>query len=400
MPRTRLRPRLHRFARLLACGAALVLASGCAGLLRRTPPPPRSGFPRLFYETRRVLDVEAPSPAYYRERARLEVMGPELDEVLIALAADGSEEEFVRANALALLADRRAPLATEVLRRVLVTSGDDPVRAAAVAALRPFVADSPQVRGALRAALGDPSSRVRLGALQGLGVEDAAAIRELLPQEDDPQVRLIARQLLTLLEAQGAPLVRDERGDFRTIGADTVPTIVFHPALPDTVGQVYQGALWVELPGATLVPLAQQVEVVDGVVPAFFDPGRTAVVYEADRRIHVRDLRTGRTRSVGAGIAPRLVPFSDRFVYVREVPGSRRPVRGGTSVEYLVLRAPFAEGAVERIGSLRAVFRPERFQGASPARTMVVAETSGGFQLRGEGITPFDLPGDVAPPRP
>ncbi|HEX2203769.1 MAG TPA: HEAT repeat domain-containing protein [Longimicrobium sp.] len=389
-----------RPVRLLAAAAALVLLAGCGGLLRRTPPPPPSGFPRLLYEARRVLDVEEPSPAYFRDRARLEVMGRELDEVLITLATDASEEAFVRVNALTLLADRRAPVATEVLRRILVTSGDDGVRAAAVTALSAFAADSPQVRVALRAALGDPAARVRLGALQRLDVADAAAIRELLPQEDNPQVRLIARQLLTVFEARGAPLVRDARGDFRTTGADTVPIIVFHPTRRDTLGDVYVGALWVELPGAQLVPLSQQVEVVDGVVPAFFDPARTAVVYEADRRIHVRDLRTGRTRSVGTGIAPRLIPLSDRFVYVREVPGSRRPAPGGTSVEYLVLRAPFADGEVERIGTLRAVFRPERFHGASPARTMVVAETSGGFGLRGADLTPFDLPGDVSAPRP
>ena len=55
----------------------------------------------------RILDVDEPSPAYFRERARLEVMGPELDAVLIGLVEDEGVDENVRANAVILLAEKR-----------------------------------------------------------------------------------------------------------------------------------------------------------------------------------------------------------------------------------------------------------------------------------------------------
>jgi len=274
-----------------------------------------------------------------------------------------------------------------------------------VAGLQRFVADSPQVHDALRAALTDPYSRVRLGALQGLDVEDAPYVRALLPGEEDSQVRVVAQQLLTLFEARGAALVPNERGDLRTTGGDTVPRIVFHPAQVDTVGQVASGALWVELPrGRGLVPLAQEVMVVDGVVPAFFDAQRRSVVYEADGHIYVRDLASGQTRTVGVGIAPRLVPFSDRFVFVREVPGSRRRVGSNTELDYEVVRAAFTDAAPVESGRLHAVIRPERHHSASPVRTMVVGEASDGFVLRGTDVTSLVLPGPyegrAAPGRP
>jgi hypothetical protein len=398
MLRTPLRTPSLRRARLLArvaAAAALWTLSGCASVFRRTPPP-NYGFSRLFYETRRFLDVDEPSPVFYRERARLEVMGPELDEVLIRLATDGSVDENVRANAITLLADRRSGYAVPVLRRLVLTSNADGVRAASVTGLQRFTADSPQVRTTLRAALGDPSPRVRLGALQGLDVEDADAVRLLLPREDDAQVRVVARQLLALYEARGAPLARDERGTFRTAGADTVARIVFNPVRADPEAGVYQGALWVET-GGQLLPLAQDVEVVDGVVPAFFDATRAAVVYEAGRQVYVRDLRSGQTRAVGPGIAPRVIPFSDRFVYVREAPVPRRGAGGAASVDYTVYAASVWGGAPQPLGTLSATLDPSVFRGASPVRRMVVGETREGFVLRGPGVTPFALPGPFEP---
>ena len=373
MTPTHLRP-LVRAARLAALAAALAL-TGCESLLRRTAPPPT---PRLLAEVTRVLDVDEPSPAYYRRRARLEVMGPELDRVLAQLITAPDTPDNVRANAVTLLADRVGENAAAVLRTVLAGRLDEAVRAAAAAGLQRFAADSPAVKEAIRAALRDPSERVRLAALQGMDVEDVSYIRAMVPREENRQVRTVARQLLTLFEARGAPLLRDPRGDLRTTGDDSVPRIVFHPA---DAGQAHVGALWVELPGGRqLVPLAPRVEVVGDVVPAFFDPQRRVVVFEGDGQVQVRDLRSGVTRSVGAGIAPRPIPFTDRFVFLRGPQGA-----AGGEVEFTVLRSTFAGAAPEPIGTLRAT--PEA------ARKLVVGEASDGFVLRGEGVTPFVLPG-------
>ena len=392
--------RIHLHLRTARGALALAAAAALGGCVFLQPsPPPRYGSRPFVTQVSRILDVDEPSPAFYRQRARLEVMGPELDAVLIGLIEDDSRDDNVRANAIILLGDRRAPGSMDLLRRQLASSTSEVVRAAAVRALQRFAADSAGARNALRAAVGDPSARVRLNVLQRLDVEDAPLIRALLRREEDPRVRTIARQLLELLEARGARLVRDPRGDLRTSGREEAPQIVFHPTWSESLGGVQVGALWVEIPGAaSLLPLAQEVEVVDDVVPAFFDAGRSVVAYEAGREIRVRDLRTGETRVVGPGVAPRVIPFTEQIVYVRPVPGATVATGDSTRVTYDVVRAALAGGEPEVIGRLEAVVRPDVRRGASPVRWMVVGETRSGFVLRAPGITPFLLPGPYETP--
>jgi hypothetical protein len=389
----------HRVARGALALAGLAALGGC--VLMQPAAPPRYGNRLFVNQVVRILDVEEPSPAYYRQRARLEVMGPELDAVLIGLVEDDTQDENVRANSVILLADRRATGSMQLLRRQLMASPSDMVRVAAVHGLQRFAADSAGARNALRAAAGDPSALVRLNVLQKLDVEDAPLIRGLLAREEDARVRTIARQLLELLEARGARLVRDPRGDLRTSGREEAPQIVFHPAWRDSLGGVEVGALWVEIPGATgLVPLAQEVEVVDDVVPAFFNVERTLVVFEAGGEIRVRDLRSGATRTVGAGVAPRVIPFTDQIVFVRPVPGTVAAAGDAATVRYDVVRAGLAGGAPEVIGQLEATVRSEVHTSASPVRWMVVGEgRNGGFVLRAPGVTPFELPGPYEAPQ-
>jgi hypothetical protein len=302
---------------------------------------------------------------------------------------------------LVLLADRRTPGVMPLLRRELAASPSDVVRAAAVQGLQRYALESPEARNALRAAIGDPAAAVRLNVLQGLDVEDAPLVRAQLEREPDGQVRTIARQLLELLEARGAPLVRDERGELRAGVREGAPRLVFHPTWSDTVAGIESGALWVELPNASLLPLAQEVEVVGRIVPAFFDPTRSAVVYEAGREIFVRDLATGRTGSFGAGIAPRAIPFTGHFVFAREAAGGRVEEEDGTTVAlYHLFLASFGGGAPMRMGSVEAHLHPTVRGGTSPLRVMVVAEGRGGFVLRAQGMTPVALPGPVLAPSP
>jgi len=385
-------PPLRRTARGALALAGLCVLGGC---VFGGGSPPRYGHPLLVNQVVRILNVDEPTPAYYRERARLEVMGPELDPVLIRLVQDEEADDHVRANAAILLADRGTPGTVEVLRRQLATSRSDVLRAAAVRTLQRYAADSTGVRAALRAAAADRSATVRLNVLQRLDVEDAPLVRGLLARESDAQVRTIARQLLEVLEARGARLVRDPRGDLRTSGREGYPQIVFHPTTVDSAAGVEVGALWVELPGASsLVPLAQEVEVVDEVVPAFFDPGRSIVVYESGDEVRVRDLRSGLMRSLGPGVAPRVIPFSEYVVYVRQV-GDAVPGGAGApaTVRYEVVRASFSAGGPEVIGRVQATTDPQVHAGASPVRWMVVGEARDGFVLRAPGLTTFVLPG-------
>jgi hypothetical protein len=358
----------------------------------------------MTLEVQEVLAENDPQTALAR-RARLDRLGGALDEILVGLIGDPEVDGRVRGNAAVLLAERNPPLAVLVLRRVALASGNAELRAGAVAGLHRLSFTRPEAANGVRASLGDPSPLVRLTALQLLDVDDARLVRQLLAGEDDRQVRLIAGQLLTLFEARGAPLAVDPKGDLRTTGPDSAPRIVFHPLAADSAARTARGALWVEEPGRDLIPLAQEVEVVAGVVPAFFEPRGTAVVFETGREIRLRDLRTGATRVVGRGVAPRPIPFTDRFIYLEEIPGERRAMEDGTLLEYLVVMAAFGDARKEQLGILRAIAKPERWGNASPVRTMVVAEHPNGFFLRGPGISPFLLPspfeGAVPPaPRP
>jgi hypothetical protein len=382
-----LNPRTSFARRALALLSLAALPACWHGQSRSVPAPQR-----LTAEVRSILAQERPSARFLRDRSRLERMGAEIDPVLVSLVDDPQADLTVRSNALLLLADRRSPAAVPVLRRVAVTADDAELRAAAVQGLQRFAAESRQAANGIRAAIDDPSRQVRLTVLQALDVEDVALIRALLRREEDPQVRSVAKALVALAESRGAPLPPEGDGTYRSTAQDNEPQIVFQPSRTDTVAGIAVGALWVQLPGERLVPLAQRVEAVAGVVPAFLSPDRSAVVYEAEREIRVRDLKTGATRVLGAGLAPRPIPFADRFVYVEERLRARRQVEQGTEMTYQVVLAGFAPGPLERLGTLVAIARADRHANASPVRWMVVGETPEGFVLRGERISPFLLP--------
>lgn len=378
---------------------ALLLLAGCFHGEPAVVPPPQ----RLTNEVREILSNDRPSPAFYRSRGRLERMGTEIDPVLVALVNDPDADATVRSNALLLLADRRAPAAVPVLRRVLLTSDDEALRSTAIVGLQRFASESPQAANAIRAAINDPSSRVRLSVLQALDVEDVALIRSLLAREEDRQVRAVAKELVALAESRGAALPPEGDGTYRTTVPDGEPQIVFQPTWTDTAAGIAVGALWVEIPQSRLIPLAQRVEVVAGVVPAFFSQDRSAVVFEADREIRVRNLKTGATRVLGSGIAPRIIPFTDRFVYLSERSAVRRETGQGTELSYTVLGSAFTGGGPDRLGTMDALATGALHAAASPARWMVVGETPEGFVLRGENMSTFLLPnpfhGTTPPPR-
>ncbi|HEV2733568.1 MAG TPA: HEAT repeat domain-containing protein [Longimicrobiaceae bacterium] len=380
-------PRTSFARRALALLSLAALPACWHGQSRSVPAPQR-----LTAEVRTILAQERPSARFLRDRSRLERMGAEIDPVLVSLVDDPEADLTVRSNALLLLADRRSPAAVPVLRRVVVTAEDEELRSAAVQGLQRFAAESRQAANGIRAAIDDPSRQVRLTVLQALDVEDVALIRALLRREEDAQVRSVAKALVALAESRGAPLPPEGDGTYRSTAQDNEPQIVFQPSRTDTVAGIAVGALWVQLPGERLVPLAQRVEVVAGVVPAFLSPDRSAVVYEAEREVRVRDLKTGATRVLGAGLAPRPIPFADRFVYVEERLRVRRQVEEGTEMTYQVVLAGFAPGPLERLGTLVAIARADRHANASPVRWMVVGETPEGFVLRGERISPFLLP--------
>lgn len=366
--------------------AAMASLAACAP--QRSPEQPAPV--QFFTEVRDMLAIGEPSPEYYRARARLDEMGPEVDAVLVAIARDPENRPVARSNALMMLADRRSPAALPVLRRTLLTEESEAQRAAAVLALQRMAPDTPEAANLIRTAVGDASRTVRLNALQALDVADVETIRAVLEGERDADVRRVGVQLVSLAEARGAPLDRDRRGALRTAGAEGDPQIVFRPVSTDSVRGLAVGDLRVELPNGPDIALAPLAEVVAGVVPAFFSPDRSRVVYEVEREIRVVDLRSREQLAFGPGIAPRPIPFSYDFVFLRPLEEDRR-ADGATELTYEVMRGSFAGGS-ESIGEVQALARSEQHGNYSPARWMVVGETSEGFVLRGEGISTFKLP--------
>ncbi|MEX2584507.1 MAG: HEAT repeat domain-containing protein [Gemmatimonadota bacterium] len=371
--------------------AVLLMFAACGS---NPPPETMTGQQRLAAHVREVLDADWASPEYQEERSRLEEMGAELDPVLVDLIEDRRARTEMRADALVLLADRRSPIAVPMLSRALGYDDED-LRSAAVLGLSRMASDSDAALELIRAATRDRSRTVRLNALQSLDIREVETIRALLERENDPEVRQVAIQLLSLAEARGAALPRDRRGALRTAGGETEAQIVFRPVHYDSVTSRARGDLRLELPDERDIPLAADALVVRDVVPAFFSPDRSSIVVESDDQVKVVDIDSREVRSLGPGLAPRLIPFTQDFVFVRERVGDRMPTAEGTELVYDVYRAGFIDSGVELIGRLRAAQVERAYGGESPVRWMVVSESGEGFVLRGENLEPFPLPTPV-----
>jgi hypothetical protein len=376
-----------------ARGPALVaVLLGLAACVHRPAPPPPSEPGQFSNEVRRLLQADRPTREYYEALARLEAMGPEVDAVLVTLARDARARPVARANALILLAERGSPAALEVLAQALLSEEVEMLRSAAVLGLQRLAPASDTAASLIRSAVADPARNVRLNALQALDIREVETIRALLETEPDREVRTVAVQLVSLAENRGARLAPDRRGALRTAGMEDDPAIVFRATRVDEAGDVAVGDLRVEVPDGPDILLGPAVEVVAGVVPAFFSPDRSQVVYEVDRAVRIVDLASRQSRVVGAGIAPRVVPFSRQFVFLRERPELRGEAGDGTRLLYEVLRAEFGGGEPVVIGTTEAIASMERHLNYSPARWMVVAETREGFALRAAGMPDFLLP--------
>lgn len=380
---------LARRLGVLALAAAMLFSGGCFG--RRTATLSESA--QLQRTIRAALDEDESSSEYQQTRLRIQDMGPEVDAVLLALVRDRAANSVVRSNALLLLTERGAPGVLAALQRALGLDAPIRLRATAVLGLQRLAPTSPEAVRLIRGALRDPARTVRLNALVALDVTDVETIRTVMNSERDPEVRQVAMQLISIAEARGAPLAADTRGVLRTTtGTGLDPQIVFRPGRTDPVTGLSVGDLRLELPNATDVPLSSTAEAAGGVVPAFFSTDHARVVFETDGEIRVLDIPSRNVRRVGQGIAPRVIPFAERFIFLREQ--GRSTVAGGEAVSltYAVFRAGFGGEAPERIGELRAEVRADLADRYTPVRRIVIGDTADGLVLRGEGVTAFPIP--------
>jgi hypothetical protein len=318
--------------------------------------------------------------------------------LLAEAARDENAPATVRMNALVLLAQRKAGSELSVFRGAL-DDQDVRVRATATAAMREFLPAFPDeaVRIA-RMALADTSQLVQAQALQILGAADVELVRAYLARTTDPELRRLAGELVQVAEERGAPLPGDSAtGELRRVTSHGY-NVTFTPRQHWPQWRAGYGDVRIERPGGAPIVLTD-IEAVAGVVPVFFSPPGDRLVYEKQRTIIVRSLSDGSERSLGPGIAPRTLPFSEDFVFLREQPGGRSEERERTRIRYDVLRAPFgaSAGAPTVLGDVTLTTIHSTHGSYSPARWLRVEDRGGNFYLLVEGVEPFALPSPFAP---
>ena len=380
---------MHQSGRLTL---ALLLLAGCARAA--TPSPPvvspeaRIGDPALY----RILGTVPLDSAAEQALQRYELDHPvSFLEELADVAADPAAGTPARYHAVMLLGQRQAGQYVNALAAAL--SDPDPrVRAAAVVAAGKILDASGSTGKSLAvAALEDSAPEVQAKALEVLGTRDLPLLRDFLLHHPDGEVAIIARGLVQSAEQRGAPVLADSAGVLRraTVGGlklEFTPTERWPEwdAALGTVRITGEPSLMVTIP---------DIEVVAGVVPVFFSPDEGAIVYEQNRHVFVRDLASGATRDLGSGIAPRPLPFSDDFVFLRLEPARSGDLNGRMRLSYDVLSSSFRDATPPQLlGQLGAFADMTQHGNYSPARWLRVVERNGQYTLEAAGADTFRLP--------
>ena len=330
------------------------------------------------------------------ERLQIELGPNTLIDRAAAIAEDTSAPNIVRANALRLLANRKATNELTVFANALEAS-DEFVRMAVITSMREFMDTATETATAILAqGLRDRSPRVQAHALEVLGDRDAEVLRDYIASATNAELRDVATDLLRVAEERGAPLVPDSAGRLARTTATGV-RISFTPARRWPGWDAAAGELYLQTPGNTQpVRVASHVEVVGHVIPAFVTADSTMLVYEANREIRVRSLKDNSDRKLADGIAPRLLPFSQDIVFFRMGPGTAKQTSGGAANRFHVIRMPIVGGQETKLGEVTATLSPTIKGNYAPVRWIRVRELDGRFYLTGDIGKPFELPSPFA----
>lgn len=321
-----------------------------------------------------------------------------LTRMLGALARDERAPMYARGNALLMLG-RRGGRALDAFSVALEDPATE-IRAAAAVGLGQLLADGydPRVVAVLARALEDETVDVRARALEALADHEPALLRTFLDGDPQEPLATIARSMLRLAEHRGAPSAEGEaRLGPLSRANDNGVTLHYRPLESWPQDEASQGELTVELPDGRTLTVADDVEVVAGVIPAFVMADGSAVVFESGREIHVLDLETGERHHRGRGIAPRPYPLRRSLLYF--APREPQPGQRGThTILYDVVEAQLQGDGRQVLGTLTVTIRSDNRGGYSPLRWARIRELDGGFALQGEGIPDFRLPDPFALP--
>lgn len=321
--------------------------------------------------------------------------GHMITDTLADIAEDTTVDPLFRANAL-LLVGRRHEARHFIVLRPLLSASDPRIRLAVVMAAREYLPGRPEAALALLAeALNDPSEAVQARALEGMTDRLIEPLREYVRRSPSPGLARVAEGLIAAAEERGAPLEPDSAGRLSRSGPGG-HRLSYRPTRSWPRTGVSMGVLQLAPSGAPPVTLGDSIEVARAVVPAFFSSDGQFLVYEKRREIRVRNVATGAERTVGPGIAPRPLPFTDSFIYARRIEGAAREGGAETGLEYELHRVPFAASPVpaepDVVGTISAKSTFAVAGGASPVRWMRVVESEGYFRLEGDGMDPVPLP--------
>ena len=312
---------------------------------------------------------------------------------LSAVADDTTAPNVIRINALKLLT-HRVDVPHLIVFNNALRSPDERVRMEAVSSMEEFLPAAEKTATAILAkALRDPNPRIQARALELLSDRNEKVLREYIGFATNSELRGVARDLLQTAESRGAPLAPvDSLGTLQRTTANGV-TITFRPTQrwpqwDAAVGELFVRAAEEKEP----TRVAANVEVVGNVLPAFVAHDSLALVYEANRAIHVHWLRDHSDRKLADGIAPRFLPFTSDVIFLREIQDQSLATPHDVPYRYQVIRIPITGGAEAVVGEIKTTTRNDVKGNYSPVRWMRVREQNGRFYLVGDRIDEFELP--------
>lgn len=382
--------------------------SSSAAVAPAAVPPPRplpnpetpAGNPANYIGDPELYTLLAHTPLDIAARAALGEyrykMGGTFADRLGEVAEDSSASVSARVNALALIGELDSKRQFEPIRTALHAK-DPRVRASALNAAEQLRrSNATDALVLIREALNDSAPEIQTKALQFLGDTDISLLRDIVKSPSrSPVVVEVVRNLIEVAEDRGAPLVAADTTtgvlERRTAAGYTVR---FTPTSRWTMWSASAGRVTLRTPQGKTAEIPGTFEVVGNVVPLFFSADGKYIVYESDRHVHVRDLASGIDRDLGPGVAPRLRPVTDQFIYVVEDTTARAPMRDRTKVKYQIYSAPFAltGAAPVLLGAAGGFLEQAKYGNYSPVRWMRVEETDGTFFLVADSLEMFALP--------
>jgi hypothetical protein len=385
---------------------ANVVVNGMASQPTSLPPEQPAGDPRNYFGDPELYALLNHAPWTPEAAAALAAYEASKGSVFMDLVGDVAEDSSAsiasRVNALNLIEQRKAFREFEAVRAAL-HAYDPRVRAIALQTAWGFwVAELKDGLKLVRDALDDPAPGIQAKILQLLGNEDVDLLRDFAKRPTvAPSVVPLVTGMIRAAEENGAALVPVDSttGVLQRTSASGL-SLTYTPTQKWGASGASIGTVEVRDAKGRIIPMPADIEVVGNVVPVFFSADGKYILYEAGRHIHVKNVSSGVDRDVGEGIAPRVRPFTDQFIFLVEDTTGRTDLRDHMKLRYEVRSLPFSLAATattpipawSTLGALEATLAQDQHGNSSPVRWMRVEEHAGQFYLRGTNVLTFTLP--------